>query len=280
MINGIDAEPGIRRPIRCIARAIRSTTCAASTPARRAAADVRPAGRSVRAADCLRQPDDAAQKMADVALEPIPHLLERHPRLQFAVIGRASAASKNDFRRLARICRIAWRSHIGYDEAAAHRCTRAPTSCCTAPLRALRPHADLRDALRHRAGVPRASAGLADTIVDHTFHQNDAPTGFLFDGETAHDVIAGATRAIDAFMRPQQWRTLQRNAMSRGYGWSPGRRAFRRVCTPGLTDARPAKSALGTTGAWSRAGSSGLTRAPKRHGSRAVLERSTHAEVA
>jgi starch synthase len=88
--------------------------------------------------------------------------------------------------------------------------------------------------------------GLADTIVDHTFHQNDAPTGFLFDGETVHDVIAGATRAIDAFMRPQQWRTLQRSAMSRGYGWGQAVARFVDLYT-GLTDARPAKSALGTT---------------------------------
>jgi starch synthase len=96
--------------------------------------------------------------------------------------------------------------------------------------------------------VPVASrvGGLADTIVDHTFHQNDAPTGFLFDGETVHDVIAGATRAIDAFMRPQQWRTLQRSAMSRGYGWGQAVARFVDLYT-GLSDARPAKSALGTT---------------------------------
>jgi starch synthase len=56
-------------------------------------------------------------------------------------------------------------------------------------------------------------------------------------------VIAGATRAIDAFMRPQQWRTLQRNAMSRDYGWSRAVERFVGLYA-GLTGARPAKSAL------------------------------------
>jgi starch synthase len=57
-------------------------------------------------------------------------------------------------------------------------------------------------------------------------------------------VIAGATRAIDAFMRPQQWRTLQRNAMSRDYGWAQPVARFVGLYAS-LADARPAKSALG-----------------------------------
>jgi starch synthase len=72
-----------------------------------------------------------------------------------------------------------------------------------------------------------------------------APTGFLFDGETVHDVIAGATRAIDAYMRPQQWRTLQRNAMSRDYGWTHAVARFVQLYA-GLSDARPARATPGS----------------------------------
>jgi starch synthase len=68
-------------------------------------------------------------------------------------------------------------------------------------------------------------------------------TGFLFDGDGVQDVIAAATRAIDAFMRPQQWRTLQRNAMARDYGWNQAVAKYVQLYA-GLTDARPAKAPL------------------------------------
>jgi starch synthase len=58
-------------------------------------------------------------------------------------------------------------------------------------------------------------------------------------------VIAAATRAIDAFMRPQQWRTLQRNAMARDYGWNHAVAKYVQLYA-GLTDARPAKAPLRT----------------------------------
>jgi starch synthase len=186
------------------------------------------------------------QKLADVVVEAIPALLERHPRLQIAVIGKGEAYIEAGFRRLA----LDWPDrvgvHIGYDERRAH----ALHAGADILLHGSRfEPCGLTQIYAMRYGtVPVASrvGGLADTIVDHAFHQNDAPTGFLFDGETVHDVIAGATRAIDAFMRPQQWRTLQRSAMSRGYGWGKAVARFVDLYAS-LTDARPAKSALGTT---------------------------------
>jgi starch synthase len=70
-------------------------------------------------------------------------------------------------------------------------------------------------------------------------------TGFLFDGDGVQDVITAATRAIDAFMRPQQWRTLQRNAMERDYGWNHAVVKYVQLYA-GLTDARPAKAPVRT----------------------------------
>jgi starch synthase len=109
--------------------------------------------------------------------------------------------------------------------------------------------------------------GLADTIVDAAQVTEAAElqtgfqaspldgfegatssrpaTGFLFDGDRVQDVIAAATRAIDAFMRPQHWRTLQRNAMARDYGWNQAVAKYVQLYA-GLTDARPAKTPLRT----------------------------------
>lgn len=70
-------------------------------------------------------------------------------------------------------------------------------------------------------------------------------TGFLFDGDRVQDVIAAATRAIDAFMRPQQWRALQRNAMARDYGWDQAVAKYVQLYAS-LTDMRPAKAPLRT----------------------------------
>jgi starch synthase len=201
------------------------------------------------------------QKLADVVVDAIPQLLDKHARLQIAVIGKGEAYIEQGFRRLA----LDWPDrvgvHIGYDERRAH----ALHAGADILLHGSRfEPCGLTQIYAMRYGtVPVASrvGGLADTIVDAAdlrlaipreatcdapaaYAETAAPTGFLFDGETAHDVIAGATRAIDAFMRPQQWRTLQRNAMSRDYGWAQPVARFVGLYAS-LADARPAKSALG-----------------------------------
>src|SRR5471032_3411704 len=120
--------------------------------------------------------------------------------------------------------------------------------------------------------LPVASrvGGLADTIVDaaeaaevadtagHQTGFQASPlggfegatssrpaTGFLFDGDRAQDVIAAATRAVDAFMRPQQLRAIQRNAMARDYGWNHAVGKYVDLYAT-LSDARPAKAPLRT----------------------------------
>ncbi|SAL57723.1 glycogen synthase [Caballeronia choica] len=211
------------------------------------------------------------QKMADVVVTAIPQLLERHSRLQIAVIGKGEAYIEAGFRRLAQDWPDRVAVHIGYDERRAH----ALHAGADMLLHGSRfEPCGLTQIYAMRYGtVPVASrvGGLADTIVDAASRAcaidprmaipreatNDAPvahlaptvtpapTGFLFDGETVHDVIAGATRAIDAYMRPQQWRTLQRNAMSRDYGWTHAVARFVQLYA-GLSDARPARATPGS----------------------------------
>jgi starch synthase len=202
--------------------------------------------------------------MADVAVEAIPALLEQHPRLQIAVLGKGEAHIEIAFQRLAQTWPDRVGVYIGFDERRAHVLHAGADillhgsrfePCGLAQIYAMR-----------YGTLPVASrvGGLADTIVDaaeasghQTGFQASPPggfegatflrpaTGFLFDGDRPQDVIAAATRAIDAFMRPQQWRTLQRNAMARDYGWNHAVAKYVQLYA-GLTDARPAKAPLRT----------------------------------
>lgn len=209
-----------------------------------------------------------SQKMADVAVEAIPALLERYPRLQIAVLGKGEAHIEGAFQRLAQTWPDRVGVYIGFDERRAH-VLHAGADILLHGSR-FEP-CGLTQIYAMRYGtLPVASrvGGLADTIVDaaeaaeateaaglQTGFQASPPggfegatssrpaTGFLFDGDRVQDVIAAATRAIDAFMRPQQWRTLQRNAMARDYGWSQAVAKYVQLYA-GLTDARPAKAPL------------------------------------
>ncbi|KLU25341.1 glycogen synthase [Caballeronia mineralivorans PML1(12)] len=205
-----------------------------------------------------------SQKMADVAVEAIPALLEQHPRLQIAVLGKGEAHIETAFRRLARTWPDRVGVYIGFDERRAH-VLHAGADILLHGSR-FEP-CGLTQIYAMRYGtLPVASrvGGLADTIVDaaeasgHRAGFQTSPlggfegatsfrpaTGFLFDGDRPQDVIAAATRAIDVFMRPQQWRTLQRNAMARDYGWNHAVAKYVQLYA-GLTDARPAKAPLRT----------------------------------
>jgi starch synthase len=205
-----------------------------------------------------------SQKMADVAVEAIPALLEQHPRLQIAVLGKGETHIETAFQRLARTWPDRVGVYIGFDERRAH-VLHAGADILLHGSR-FEP-CGLTQIYAMRYGtLPVASrvGGLADTIVDaaeasgHQAGFQASPpggfegatflrpaTGFLFDGDRPQDVIAAATRAIDAFMRPQQWRTLQRNAMARDYGWNHAVAKYVQLYA-GLTGARPAKAPLRT----------------------------------
>jgi starch synthase len=60
--------------------------------------------------------------------------------------------------------------------------------------------------------VARRVGGLADTI-------EDGITGFLFDTFSTADFLSACVRAIDHYHHPDTWREMQREAMSRDFGW-------------------------------------------------------------
>lgn len=60
--------------------------------------------------------------------------------------------------------------------------------------------------------VARRVGGLADTI-------EDGITGFLFDSFSTSDFLSACVRAIDHYNHPDVWQQMQREAMSRDFGW-------------------------------------------------------------
>ena len=183
------------------------------------------------------------QKMADVAVEAIPMLLERHPRLQIAILGQGDHGIEAALRRLAQRWPERFGLFIGFDERRAHMLHAGADillhgsrfePCGLAQLYAMR-----------YGTIPVASrvGGLADTIVDcrdagdainpllirvdnvRTLGETlsrfaSDPTGFLFDGDSCYAMAAAVTRALDAFVRPALWREIQKSAMRGDHGWA------------------------------------------------------------
>lgn len=70
--------------------------------------------------------------------------------------------------------------------------------------------------------VARRVGGLADTI-------EDGVTGFLFDAFTTADFLSACVRAIDHYNHPDVWIAMQREAMSRDFGWEKSEARYREV---------------------------------------------------
>jgi starch synthase len=197
-----------------------------------------------------------AQKLADIVAAALPMVLVRHPRLQVAILGKGDAHLEQAARALAALWPQRVGVQIGYDEATAHK-LHAGADMLLHGSRFEPCGLTQMYAMRYGT-VPIASrvGGLADTIVDYAPARSpslglpeDGATGFLFDGETAHDVAGALQRALDAFMRPSSWHALQRNAMQGSFGWAQPAARYLELYAE-LTDARPAqrdlREALGT----------------------------------
>lgn len=70
--------------------------------------------------------------------------------------------------------------------------------------------------------VARKVGGLADTI-------EDGVTGFLFDGFSTNEFLHACIRAIDHYQHPDVWLQMQREAMSRDFGWERSEMRYREV---------------------------------------------------
>jgi starch synthase len=192
------------------------------------------------------------QKMADVVAVSLEQLLEQHTRLQIVVLGKGDPAIEAAITRVAQRWPDRMGIFIGYDERRAHLLHAGADillhasrfePCGLAQIYAMR-----------YGTVPVASrvGGLSDTIVDVADAlrkgSGDAAadgcgavrpaTGFLFSGEAPCEVVHAVSRALDVFMRPTAWRTLQRNAMLGDHSWTRSVARYLDLYSE-LTDARP-----------------------------------------
>ncbi|MDB5727173.1 MAG: glgA [Noviherbaspirillum sp.] len=162
------------------------------------------------------------QKMADVALQALPEILNRHPRLQIVVLGCGDHGYEQGFMQLAKDHPDRIGVHIGYDERHAHALhagadmllhgTRFEPFGLT-PIYAMR-----------YGTIPIASrvGGLIDTVVDAGAEgpARGGAQGILFDGERGVDMVAAVDRAFELFSHASEWQAMQRNAMSADFAWA------------------------------------------------------------
>lgn len=165
------------------------------------------------------------QKMADVVIEALPGLLERHARAQVVVLGCGDHEYQRQFLALAARYPDRIAVHIGYDERRAHA-LHAGSEMLLHPTRFEPFGLTPLYAMRYGA-IPIGSrvGGLVDTVRDATLHGQQA-TGVLFDGDTAADLQQALTRAFALYADNETWQSIQRNAMEIDCDWSGPTRAY------------------------------------------------------
>lgn len=168
------------------------------------------------------------QKMADVALQALPDILDQHERLQLVVLGCGEHAYEQGFLELAQRYPGRVGVHIGYDEQRAH----ALHAGCDMLLHGTRFEPfGLTPLYAMRYGtIPIGSrvGGLNDTICDAGTDAAIAAgaSGVLFDGDTAADMTAAVARAFRLHANAEVWQQLQANAMHADFSWERPARQY------------------------------------------------------
>jgi starch synthase len=70
--------------------------------------------------------------------------------------------------------------------------------------------------------VVRNTGGLADTVQDWHEYQSygrDIGDGFSFNNSTGEALVKSVRRAIDSYHIPDEWKTIQRNGMTKDLSW-------------------------------------------------------------
>jgi starch synthase len=76
--------------------------------------------------------------------------------------------------------------------------------------------------------IVRATGGLVDSVVDADGSPKTG-TGFKFRDYNPDGLMWGLGRAMEAFVDPVRWRTLQRNAMKQDFSWDVSAREYVKV---------------------------------------------------
>jgi starch synthase len=159
------------------------------------------------------------QKGVDLVLDLLPTLL-RQP-VQIVLLGAGDRAYEARWRQVAADLPGRVGVFIGYDEALAHL-VEAGADVFLMPSR-FEP-CGLNQMYSMRYGTPpvvRRTGGLADSVVDTTPATLDdgTATGFVFEGATDVELLAGLYRALLLQRDRPTWRAVQRHGMSADFSW-------------------------------------------------------------
>lgn len=202
------------------------------------------------------------QKMADVAAQALPEALDRHPRLQVAILGQGDRRLEEALKRLCARFPGRCSTRIGYDEAVAHRLHAGSDMLLhgsrfepfgLTPLYAMR-----------YGSIPIGSrvGGMADTIDDPgpraPLSAMAGANGLLFDGDDPAAMNAAIARALRLREDAMLWRTMQRNAMNADFSWraaaAPYAELYRSLADTGRRPRVPAAAEVATLRAGQRSG--------------------------
>lgn len=168
----------------------------------------------------------AHQKMPDIVLEALPHLLS--DGAQFALVAEGDAEYERRFRELAADYPGQVSVHIGYEEPLAHRLLAGADillhpsryePCGLSPIYAMR---------YGTLPVVRKCGGTVDSVIDAVEHaiQGETASGFSFERPHIDDVVPCVRRALELYRQPITWRKLQICAMNQDFAWNRPAQAY------------------------------------------------------
>jgi len=169
------------------------------------------------------------QKGLDLVLEIAPQLIALPAQL--VLLGSGDAGMQRTALELSHRYSGQAGAYVGFDEGLSHL-IEAGADIFLMPSR-FEP-CGLNQMYSQRYGTPpvvHATGGLIDTVVDcnaATLKRGEA-TGFVFDSADASGLLSAVRRAVVAYHNKKTWRALQRNGMSKDFGWGRSAAAYRDI---------------------------------------------------
>jgi starch synthase len=164
------------------------------------------------------------QKGTDVVLAALTRLLELDT--QIIVLGSGDPASEGILAVRSKHGNGRFHAWIGFDEAMAHR-IEAGADLFLMPSR-FEP-CGLNQMYSQRYGtlpIVRATGGLDDTVQSYDASSGTG-TGFKFSDLTADSLVATVKWAVETYRRrPEHFRAMQRQAMTKRFGWDVAARQY------------------------------------------------------
>jgi starch synthase len=170
------------------------------------------------------------QKGLDMVLEIAPHLVSLPAQL--VLLGTGDAGMQRMALELSHNYSGQISVYVGFDEGLSHL-VEAGADIFLMPSR-FEP-CGLNQMYSQRYGTPpvvHATGGLIDSVVDCNKDTlaNGTASGFVFgNGLGTHGLLIAAMRAVAAFHDKKTWRALQRNGMSKDFGWDQSAKAYRDI---------------------------------------------------